>query len=688
MNNSLIFRSLIAALLICSAGSTALAQGNPAAARPAVAPPTDSAADDEQDEGDDDEDEDALGDNEQGDDELEGDDLEDGDDAQDEDDADTPEIEAVPAPASPLSDLASDFADLEFTPLEDIEEDILQSITPTKVYPYVDWSGSFRLRSNLKVNFDLETQGTSAVPPPVERFNTNTLQGREVVDADTRTLWSTNMRMRLEPRINITESLRLHIEADILDNVILGTQQADTTYFGVAGIDTRQPFIRVNEAWAELDAFFGTFRVGRMDAHWGLGIMANNGDCSDCSVEAPIDRVAFTTRLWDFYTRLTVDFPAEGPSVRPQTFGGQAYDAGQLDDANQYTIAIFKSALTRQDKELRAHQLKVEKKPVFDGGLYFIYRSQDGVFDAPAANNTSDLDRLDQGTLVYRGMQLYIPDLWFEVLYNPEPDMLLRASLELVGVFGSIDNASTSPVGISDAGDAVNCFDEDRFAENESLCTSQGSGLDRRDVSTDIVNLGVALETEMYLGGPMRYGLNGGYASGSAHNNWGLQSQGGNIVAGGPGAMQFYRFSPNYHVDLILFREVIGTVTNAFYANPWAQVRFWESPDMRSRMEVQLDAILSAAANPAGTPSAVVEDGKSLGGNRWLGLEFDAAMRYIESDHFQAEFAAGMLFPFAGLEPQINSQRLLPYGDQPMQYGGVLSPTFAWTLLANMAWQF
>src|SRR5699024_7745085 len=126
------------------------------------------------------------------------------------------------------------------------------------------------------------------------------------------------------------------------------------------------------------------------------------------------------------------------------------------------------------------------------------------------------------------------------------------------------------------------------------------------------------------------------------------------IRSRGKAAMNFYRFNPNYQVDMILFREVIGTVTNAYYANPWAQIRFWESPT--NRMEVQLDAILSGAVDPAGTPSALVSNGVASGGKRWLGLEFDAAARYLEIDRFQAEIAGGLLFPFSGLEPQINSQ--------------------------------
>lgn len=717
MNGSLIFRSLLVALFVCAGAGLAQAQ-DAAPEQDAAAAPSDAEtaqdAPEDQDADEQEEDEETS--------ESEGDpDADSAEEEEDQEEAeergeglsgqqlqlDTPQvedsppetpeqdqaaagaeddtIEAAPEPKSPIADLASSSDESDFVPLEDIDEGVLQSITPASVYPHVDWSGSFRLRNKLKKNFDLGTQGSSAVPPPLEQFNPPNPQSRDAVDPDANMHWSTNMRLRLEPEIHITESLRLHIEADILDNVVLGTQQGGAGQLGVAGYDSSQPMIRVNEAWAELDAFFGTLRAGRMDTHWGLGMFYNDGDCLDCSVEAPLDRVSLTSRIWEFYARLTVDFPGEGVSTDPLTFAGQAYDASQVDDANQYSIALFHSPVSREDRELRAHRQHVEKRPVYQGGLQFIYRNQDGFYDSDSSS-TGGLDALDQGSFVWRGMDLYIPDLWFEVLYNPEQDLLMRVSLEAMGILGSIDNATGSPVGINDSGDGVNCFDKDVRAQNKQLCTSQGSGLEREDVSTNIAEFGAALETELYLGGPLRYGLNGGFATGGEHQNWGFQSQGGDIRSSGPAALNFYRFNPNYHVDMILFREVIGTVTNAYYAKPWTQVRFWESPT--SRMEIQLDAVLSGAMNPAGTPSAVVSNGQASGGKRWLGLEFDAAARYLEIGNFQAELAGGLLFPFSGLDPQVNSQRLLPYGDQPAQYGEALSSSLAWTIQAHLNWMF
>ena len=47
-----------------------------------------------------------------------------------------------------------------------------------------------------------------------------------------------------------------------------------------------------------------------------------------------------------------------------------------------------------------------------------------------------------------------------------------------------------------------------------------------------------------------------------------------------------FKFSPDYHVDEILFRRIIGTVTNAIYVKP--QMTYWL--DLAERRQVGLSA--------------------------------------------------------------------------------------------------
>ncbi len=744
MNRSLIFRSLLTAFLVCVGAHPALAQQEPDQQapdeQPAVEQPAQPDTADEEEAVEEDDQEEPAADEEPTDEQEPADeqpadqeqqpadeqpadeqpadeqpadeqpaDEEADEEPTDEEDVEeleapretTPEVEEEPIEAppaepdegaeSPISDLADESQDEDFVPLEELEEGVLDSITPAEVYPYVDWSGYFRLRNQYNVGFDLGTTGTSAVPAPAEAFIPASDQTTDPVDSEADSLWSSDIRLRLEPTINITESLRLHIEADLFDNLVLGTRYDDPSFTGVINSPDRgAPMIRINEGWGEIETFFGTLRAGRMDDDWGLGIFADNGDCPDCDVENPIDRISFTTHVWELYARLSVDFPSEGATTDPLTFSGRPYDVSQTDDADQFTLAVFHTPTTREEREVRAHRLRSEKRPVFDGGLYFTYRNQTGFFSEPgAAADQGEIGAIDQGDLVYRGMELYIPDLWFEMLYNPDSDTLVRVALEAVGIFGNIDNATTEPVGTTEAGDdSVNCFNESARESNQQACTTQGLGADRESVSRDVTEFGVALESELYFGGPLRFGLNGGLATGGPQANWGFEGDAdGNVFSPDTAGLDFYRFHPNYHVDQILFRQVIGTVTNAYYGNPWAQLRFFETPD--SRMELQLDTIFSAAFDPDGTPSAVIDDGQAIDGNRWLGLEIDAALRYLEFDRFTAEVEGGVLFPFSGLDAQLDGRRLIQAGrDTSPTYGQDIDAEIAWTVQGNLYWSF
>ncbi|MBN2359875.1 MAG: hypothetical protein JXR83_10510, partial [Deltaproteobacteria bacterium] len=57
-------------------------------------------------------------------------------------------------------------------------------------------------------------RATSAVPPP-------TLYRRDAENTDT--LTSANMRLRLQPTLNISEDIAVHATVDLLDNLVLGS---------------------------------------------------------------------------------------------------------------------------------------------------------------------------------------------------------------------------------------------------------------------------------------------------------------------------------------------------------------------------------------------------------------------------------------------------------------------------------
>jgi uncharacterized protein (TIGR04551 family) len=581
---------------------------------------------------------------------------------------------------SPISDLADKTGGEDFEPVEDIEEEDIQELAPAKVYPFVTWDGMFRVRSAMNINFDLDTGGTSSIRPPTAA----NFPDHAAANPDAELLAGADMNFRIEPTIHITERLELHVEANLLNNLVLGAlpqsrltspssvyPDPSRTVTGANQIPPRElewfeNALRINEAYGAVHTALGSLKAGRMDWDWGLGMYANGGDCADCNFGDHVDRIRYRSpKLFKMYASAAVDFPDQGiTSQTPARSDGQAYDMTQIDDARQFTFSIFNKPVTEKDKQLQQKRLKEDRKPVYDGGVLFSYRTQRGSFipgNAAATGNEDQQAGPESGELVYRGLQLFVPDVWFRFKWEPEPNRLIRVELEANGVFGSVDNTTDESVGDAPGNDDdVNCFNEEARA-NSDQCTTN---------SEDIGQFGAALESEFYFGGPVRFGLNSGVATGSDQPNWGYGSS-------DLGALDSYRFDPNYHVDLIGFREVVGTVTNAVYANPYVQARFFETPDQR--LEVQLDAIASRALRAAGTPS---------GEDNWLGLEFDGAVRYLQLDTFLVELEGGIFFPFGALDAREGRPRLTnpPNSDAP--FGSDADANLAWTIQTNLVWEF
>ena len=595
--------------------------------------------------------------------------------------------------SNPLAELAekSEAKKDAFEPVQEMDTEPAQAFISEELFPHIEWDGVFRARTALMRNFDLDTRGTSLVLPPIETY-TPSLDNPANSGAET--LWSTDIRLRLEPTFHLTEDLRLHTEADLLDNVVMGGTPAEQRQISTgrggnpgdslaraeqASPDERnwtEDAVQINEVWGEADFFFGSLKVGRMDNHWGLGMFANSGDCLDCDYGDHVDRFEWQTTISELNLSAAIDYPAEGLTSQTENIGGQPYDLGQVDDIDQYTFKLSNVPTNERQRRQQQKVLREDKEPVLNGGMYFSYRKRSGQFVSQSSTSNLasqdfavNVDPRNAPQLVYRGESLYIPDVWTKFLYNPSKDKRIRLELEANGIIGSLDNATNRAVGgTDDNGDPINCFDDDARNRNRQACTTTDD--DQADsTSRDIQQYGVAFESEFHFGGPVTFGLNGGYASGDNNSNWGY----------GAGASNFYRFDPNYHVDLILFREVVGTVTNAFYGNPYIRTKFFESQSGDSWMDFQFDAIASASADKQGAPSS---------SSRWLGLEFDGALRFIEDGSFRSELEGGLLFPFNGLSGRPGNRRLTQYGSLQRTFQQRRDPSVAWTVQGNMFWTF
>jgi uncharacterized protein (TIGR04551 family) len=94
--------------------------------------------------------------------------------------------------------------------------------------------------------------------------------------------------------------------------------------------------------------------------------------------------------------------------------------------------------------------------------------------------------------------------------------------------------------------------------------------------------------------------------------------------------MSAFRFNPAYNIDLLLFREMLGTISNAAYFKPWAAFYFLQ------HFSVRADVMYAMAARKQSTL-----------GQKWsYGIELDGAVRYHDAREpifFQLQY--GVLFP-------------------------------------------
>ena len=260
---------------------------------------------------------------------------------------------------------------------------------------------------------------------------------RDKSNCRTDNLTSADMRLRLEPTINVTEQVRVKAQLDVFDNLVMGSTPEGyylnrgaggagaldrrpassasraTRQRPQAGINSVYDSVRAKRAWAEVRTPFGELRFGRMPSHWGMGMLVNNGDCLDCDYGANADRVMFATKLWGHFIAFMWDWVATGPTTQiigPQQGQGVFYNADTLDDVSQWVLALGK-----QDKPEELKEKLDQGKIVFNYGGYFVYRQQD--WDQtrrdcqPSGNTYQSL----QNGIHPRQAKAFIGDIWLRL---------------------------------------------------------------------------------------------------------------------------------------------------------------------------------------------------------------------------------------------------------------------------------
>ena len=490
--------------------------------------------------------------------------------------------------------------------------------------------GYLRVRPTLFYKFDLNKAGVPAA---------GTASGRQFWTRSPRTTAErtqagANMRFRLDPSFNVSEDVRIKVQVDALDNILLGSNP-DSAYSGDgrntftlfsesqtppnSAVNAFKDSIHVRRAYGEVTTPVGILRFGRMGSHWGVGMLRNDGNCLDCDYGDTVDRIQFVTEPFaGWYVTPMIDFNAEGLSTERANALGEPVDLSQSDDSHSLVLAI-----ARRDTEQQQRAKLDNNQGVLNYGLYFTYRTQRY---ATVTETGTPFEDVSPGTginppaFVPRGGTLYVPDLWFKYA-----EKRFRIEAEIAAQLGSID----------------------------------GRALTSNDPTTQslrIAQFGGVLQTEFHvIENKLHLGVELGFASGDKASGFGNypgrtgSGSSGNTAPGDVEGRQYscdtggcsdnairnFRFNRDYRVDLILWRSLLNGVTDAFYVKPGLKYSIAEGFDVFGSV------IYSQAFYEQSTPSSV---------SRGLGLEADIGARYMTEDGFVAGIDYGILFPLAGLK--------------------------------------
>jgi len=394
---------------------------------------------------------------------------------------------------------------------------------------------------------------------------------------------------------------------DWLDNVALGGSP-DLRGGSPATTGGQRPSIAaVKRAWGEALTPIGTLALGRMGAHFGLGIAAHGGDCEDCDHGDAADRIAFVSPLAGHLVAFAYDFASRGPFT-PARDGGHLIDLEQSASVSGPTFAILKA----HSPATLARRAAADRTSV-EYAAYVTRRTQENDVPASYLPTATPPTTFTSSDLVARGFSATGTGAWLRIS---------GASFRLEGEVAYLNARVEQPSLIPGAEITV------------PVTSSQ---------------LGAALQSAFVIG-PSQLGLDAGYASGDDAPGFGAFPTPGQAAAmpgafDGPQAnpprdttVDNFRFHPDYRIDQILFREIIGTITDAVYVRPHARATLFTVGS--GRFEVLAALIASWAVQPTSTPS----------GASALGIEIDPEVRYATRDGFLANFAYGLLLPGAGFD--------------------------------------
>ncbi|HEY0190467.1 MAG TPA: TIGR04551 family protein, partial [Kofleriaceae bacterium] len=359
----------------------------------------------------------------------------------------------------------------------------------------------------------------------------------------------------------------------------------------------------------------GVLKVGRMPDQWGMGILHNAGGADpingaynyDADYGDTVDRASFSLLIPGTNLRAMVatDWSstrlASNQTTANKGQDGHPYDLDDSDDSTSWLGAISRIDSPQDFKDTVARG-----ELALNYGARFEYRTQDWDYDTTdftlgGATDPGGLpgSNIDSPHYVPRHLKQYSPDVWLKAGYK---DVMLEA--EFAAQLGSVENLEdfghTGTVDIRRYGGAGRVT---WAGLDNKFHASVESGFASGDSVVDPAHPGV---------------LNLAYVDTAASIS--------------DGKLTRFEFNRDYQIDMILWRHLIGAVSNAAYIKPQISYEITHGIAFRGAN------ITSFALRPVATP----------GHESLLGTEFNAELSYTWNGIYLG-IAYGVLFPLGGL---------------------------------------
>jgi len=454
-----------------------------------------------------------------------------------------------------------------------------------------------------------------------------------------------NVRLRLEPTINVTDQVRVQSQIDVLDNTIMGStpdslvsaaRPSDRSGQAPVGAlyTTQDPpeigrngymsSIRAKRAWGEVDSEFGSLKFGRMPWQFGRGMTYNNGSCQDCEGGTTVDRVIAISQVYGHQVALAWDWGAAGPSMAMTSIGRRDLEGPPLDLSQEDDVFELMASLSYLQDERRFRERVDYGELAVNYGLQIVYRRQNTeVYQTSTAmpsttgiggtDPTPTRDDLSMNLIQGIDALVFQPSVWFKLGWK-----VLTLEFEASAVLGRLNNAG--PLVAMDS--------------NQKKLTLQ--------------QLGWVMATELRL---YRNALFLGFETGGATGDqaedtssylnyrWKVTQQ-----QAGDTKLTDFKFNPDYQVDQILFSRLLGTVTNAIYFKP--SITYWLDLVDTRQLGFSAALLYSLAPVPVSTPGNSVS----------YGIEANLGLSYRNSgDGFFGGVTYGVLWPMGALDRGILS---------------------------------